>query len=280
MKFIGAHVSAQGGVDQAPLNAQKIGAKAFALFVKNQKQWEAKPLDPAVRGAFSANLLAGGFEPRHVLPHAGYLINLANPDPDAHARSTRSFIDEIQRCAELGLNRINIHPGSHLRKCTPEAGIENIARAVNQALAAVPGVTVVLENTAGQGGCLGASFDELAAIIARIDDNRRVGVCLDTAHLFASGIDLIGEPAYDAMMKQFSAKVGLRFLLGMHLNDTKVPLGKRVDRHALLGEGNLGWAVFQCIMRDLRLDDLPLILETPDEERWAEEIRRLYAFAS
>ena len=280
MKAIGAHVSAQGGVDQAPLNAKAIGAKAFALFVKNQKQWSARPLEPATIEAFAANMRACGYLPEHVLPHAGYLINLANPDPEAHARSVGSFIDELRRCAALGLDRLNLHPGSHLRKCTPAEAIGNVIRAVNRALAEAPGVSIVLENTAGQGGSLGASFDELAAILAGADDADRVGVCLDTAHLYAAGFDLASAAGYDRTMQEFGETIGFRFLRGMHLNDTRVPLGKRVDRHALLGEGNLGWPVFGRIVNDSRLDNVPLILETPDESRWAGEIARLYGLAS
>lgn len=277
MKWFGAHVSAQGGVDQAPLNARAIGAQAFALFVKNQKQWEARPLTPATCEAFAANMQACGFTADQVLPHAGYLINLANPDPEAHARSTASFIGELARCAELGLTRLNLHPGSHLKKISPAAGIANIVRAARQALAAVPGVSVIFENTAGQGGSLGATFEELAAILEGVGEADRVGVCLDTAHLYAAGFDLVAPGGYDAVMRQFDRSVGFRFLQGIHLNDTRVECGKRVDRHALLGEGRLGWPVFDQVARDARLDGIPIILETPDEARWAEEIRQLYA---
>jgi deoxyribonuclease-4 len=280
VKFVGAHVSAQGGVDQAPLNAAAIGATAFGLFVKNQKQWHARPLEPRVREAFAANMEQGGFSAAQVLPHAGYLINLANPNPDAWTRSTDSFINEMRRCADLGLDRLNIHPGSHLRQCSVEEAVANVARASNQALAEVEGVTIVFESTAGQGGSLGANFEELAAIIGLIDDQARVGICLDTAHMFAAGFDLIGEEAYQATLARFDELIGFGFLRGMHLNDTKIELGRRVDRHAPLGEGLLGWDLFRRIMNDPRLDGIPLILETPDETRWAEEIRQLYALAA
>ena len=280
MKWFGAHVSAQGGVDQAPLNARRIGAQAFALFVKNQKQWEARPLTSATREAFTANMQRSGFAADQVLPHAGYLINLANPNPDAWTRSTDSFINEMRRCADLGLDRLNIHPGSHLRQCSVEEAVANVARASNQALAEVEGVTIVFESTAGQGGSLGANFEELAAIIGLIDDQARVGICLDTAHMFAAGFDLIGEDAYQATLARFDELIGFGFLRGMHLNDTKIELGRRVDRHAPLGEGLLGWDLFRRIMNDPRLDGIPLILETPDETRWAEEIRQLYALAA
>ena len=276
MKRVGPHVSAQGGVDQAPLNAAALGSRAFGLFVKNQRQWHAPPLAAATCAAFAANLEAHGYRAGAILPHAGYLINLANPDHEAHARSTAALTEEMERCAALGLDRLNLHPGSHLRRIAPAAAIALVAQAVNRALAAVPGVTVVLENTAGQGACLGASFEELAAMIEQVDDRARVGVCLDTAHLFAAGFDLRTAAGYARVMERFERAIGWRHLRGMHLNDTRVALGARVDRHAPLGDGQLGWEPFSCIMRDPRLDELPLILETPDEERWSAEIERLY----
>jgi len=280
VKFVGAHVSAQGGVDQAPLNAAAIGATAFGLFVKNQKQWHAPEATAEQRARFGAAMATAGYTAAQVLPHAGYLINLANPNPDAWTRSTDSFINEMRRCADLGLDRLNIHPGSHLRQCSVEEAVANVARASNQALAEVEGVTIVFESTAGQGGSLGANFEELAAIIGLIDDQARVGICLDTAHMFAAGFDLIGEDAYQATLARFDELIGFGFLRGMHLNDTKIELGRRVDRHAPLGEGLLGWDLFRRIMNDPRLDGIPLILETPDETRWAEEIRQLYALAA
>lgn len=279
MKFVGPHVSTRGGVEQAPLNAARIGARAFGLFVKNQRQWRAPPPAAATRAAFAANLSAHGYHAGVVLPHAGYLINLASPDPGAHARSTAALADELRRCAALGLRCLNLHPGSHLRRITTEEAVQRVARAVDKALAEAPGVTVVLENTAGQGGCLGATLDELAAIIALVEDRERVGVCLDTAHLFAAGCDLRSPAGYEEVMATFDKTIGFPRLRGMHFNDTNVGVGSRVDRHAPLGEGHLGWATFARLMRDPRLDGLPLILETPDEARWPEEIRRLYELA-
>ncbi|MDD5705059.1 MAG: deoxyribonuclease IV [Kiritimatiellae bacterium] len=276
MKYVGPHVSTQGGVEQAPLNAAGIGAKAFGLFVKNQRQWQAPPTSPATCAAFAENMRANGYRAGVVLPHAGYLINLANPDPEAHARSTAALTDELRRCAALGLDRLNLHPGSHLKKITPAEAVKLVAQAINKALEEVSGVTVVLEGTAGQGGCLGANFEELAAMLALTRDRTRVGFCLDTAHLFGAGFDLRTPAAYARTMAQFDDIVGRQYLRGMHLNDTKVALGSRVDRHASLGDGQLGWETFALLMRDPRLDDLPLILETPDEDRWPEEIRRLY----
>ncbi len=276
MKCVGPHVSAQGGVDQAPLNAAGLGAKAFGLFVKNQRQWKAPPLAPATCAAFAANLAEHGYHAGVILPHAGYLINLANPDPAANERSTAALKDEMGRCDALGLKQLNLHPGSHLRRIEPDAAIRLVARAINSALAAVPGVSVVIENTAGQGANLGASFEELASMIAQVEDRARVGICLDTAHLFAAGFDLRTPAGYERVMEQFDRQVGMQHLRGMHLNDTKVALGSRLDRHASLGDGQLGWDPFACIMRDPRLENLPLILETPDDKRWRAEIERLY----
>jgi deoxyribonuclease-4 len=275
MKYLGPHVSAQGGVQEAPHNAASLGATAFGLFVKNQRQWQAPPCSEATRQAFAASLAATGFTPRQVLPHAGYLINLANPDDAKQQRSLDAFIDELARCAALGLTALNLHPGSHLRLLEPPAALARVAAAIDTALAATSGVTVVLENTAGQGGCLGSTFEELAAIVERVADSSRIGVCLDTAHCFAAGIDLRTPQAIDDALAHFDRVVGIRYLRGLHLNDTKVALGARVDRHASLGEGQLGWAPFEHLVNAPRLDDLPLILETPDEERWAAEIRRL-----
>ncbi len=279
MKFIGAHVSAQGGVDQAPLNAAAIGARAFGLFVKNQRQWEAKPLSIATRDAFAANLKQQDFDAAHILPHAGYLINLANPDPTAHARSVASLVNEMERCVELGLHLINLHPGSHLKQCSPAEGVANVVRATREVIAAVPGMVVVFENTAGQGGSLGANFEELAAIIAGVGQPERIGICLDTAHLYAAGFDIAAEGGYAAMMQQFDERVGMQYLRAMHLNDTKIECGRRVDRHAVLGAGHLGWETLTQVVRDPRTDAIPLILETPDEEGWAAEIARLYELA-
>ncbi len=292
MKYVGAHVSASGGVYNAPLNAMEIGAKAFALFTKNQRQWVAKPLDEKTIDLFKKNLALSGILPKHVLPHDSYLINLGHPEEEKLEKSRAAFIDELERCEQLGLDKLNFHPGSHLVKIPkkdPEyeeklAKAENdsldvVADSMNLAIEATPDseVKLVIENTAGQGSNLGYKFEHLAYIIKRIEEKSRVGVCLDTCHTFTGGYDLRTREAYDETMDAFGSIVGFEYLMGMHLNDSKPPLGSHVDRHHSLGKGEIGWGAFEFIMNDARMDDIPLILETIDETIWAEEIKALYA---
>ncbi|HET97440.1 MAG TPA: deoxyribonuclease IV [Desulfurivibrio alkaliphilus] len=277
MKYIGAHVSAAGGVQNAPLNAEAIGATAFALFTKNQRRWEAKPLAPAAIAAFRENLAAVGIAPEHVLPHDSYLINLGHPDPEGLAKSRDAFLDEMRRCEQLGLVMLNFHPGSHLRLISEEECLERVAASINWALERSRGVTAVIENTAGQGSNVGYRFEHLAAIIARVEDRSRVGVCLDTCHSLAAGYDLRSRAGCEAVFAEFDRVVGFSYLRGMHLNDAKAEFASKVDRHANLGQGRLGMEVFRYLMNDPRFDNIPLILETIDETKWAEEIRMLYA---
>ena len=279
MKFFGAHVSAAGGVENAPRNAGKIGATAFALFTKNQRQWSAAPLTAAQIGGFGAACAELGYVPAQILPHDSYLINLGHPEPEALAKSRGAFFDEMARCEALGLDRLNFHPGSHLNRIAPERSLDLVAESINLALDRTRGVTAVIENTAGQGSNLGSSFEQLADPIERVEDRSRVGVCIDTCHAFAAGYDLRTAEACDRTFAEFDRIVGFRYLRGMHLNDAMKPLGSRVDRHAPLGEGQIGTECFRYIARDARFDDMPLILETPDEERWPEEIALLKAFA-
>ncbi len=291
MKYVGAHVSASGGVYNAPLNAMKIGAKAFALFTKNQRQWVSKPLDEETISKFKENLKLSGILPKHVLPHDSYLINLGHPEIEKLEKSRDAFIDEIERCALLGLEKLNFHPGSHLVKLGKKelnreekiekaeyASLDIIAESMNLAIEATKnlGVKLVIENTAGQGSNLGYKFEHLGYIISKIDDKSRVGVCLDTCHTFTAGYDLRTREAYDATMSAFESIVGFEYLMGMHINDSKPPLGSHVDRHQSLGLGEIGWDAFDFIMNDTRMDDIPLILETINSEIWSEEIKSLY----
>ncbi len=275
MKYIGAHVSASGGVDNAPANATAIGANAFALFTKNQRQWSAPALTEAQITKFRDACQAGGFSPKQILPHDSYLINLGHPEEEPLSKSREAFLLEMQRCEALGLDRLNFHPGSHLRKISIEESLELVAESINLALNATTGVTAVIENTAGQGSNLGFAFHHLRYILDRVEDRSRVGVCLDTCHSFAAGYDLSSSGACDATFAEFSEEVGFEYLCGMHLNDALKPLGSHVDRHAPLGEGTIGLACFEYIMTDKRFDDIPLILETPDDSRWSEEIKML-----
>ena len=277
MKRIGAHVSAAGGVENAPLNAAEIGATAFAMFTKNQRQWQAKPLTQESIEAFRDNLAQVGIAPRFVLPHDSYLINLGHPEPAALIKSRAAFLDEMQRCEQLGLELLNFHPGSHLKKVSEEESLVLVAESINRALDSTRGVTAVIENTAGQGSNLGYRFEHLAMIIDRVEDKARVGVCLDTCHTFTAGYDLRSREACDRTFEEFAEIIGFDYLRGVHLNDSKPDLGARVDRHESLGKGKLGWEVFRYIMNDDRFDEIPMVLETIDDSLWPEEIRQLYA---
>ena len=279
MKYIGAHVSASGGVENAIKNAKDIGATAFALFTKNQRQWLAPQLTDQQIELFRNMMAEAGYAAAQILPHDSYLINLGHPEAEGLAKSRESFFEEMRRCELLGLDRLNFHPGSHLKKISEEESLTRIADSINMALERTHGVTAVIENTAGQGSNLGFRFEHLAYIIDRVEDKSRVGVCLDTCHTFAAGYDLRTREALDATFAEFERVVGFGYLQGMHLNDAMKPLGSRVDRHAPLGDGEIGWECFRYILGDKRFDDIPLILETPDEARWATEIETLKGFA-
>lgn len=278
MKYIGAHVSASGGVFNAPINATQIGAKAFALFTKNQRQWSAKALDNKTIDLWFKELEKSKIEPKHILPHDSYLINLGHPDIEAREKSIESFLDEVQRCEILTLDKLNFHPGSHLRKISEEECLDNIAQSLNKVIDKTSGVKLVIENTAGQGSNLGYKFEHLAYIIDKIEDKSRIGVCIDTCHMFTAGYDIRTREAYDKTWDEFSKIVGFEYLSGMHINDSKPELGSHVDRHDSLGCGKIGWDAFKFIMNDKRMDDIPLILETIDESIWAKEIETLYSF--
>ncbi len=277
MKYVGAHISASGGVENAPVNANEIGARAFAFFTKNQRQWSSPPLTQKSIDAFRNNCDKFGYKPYQILPHDSYLINLGNPDPEALEKSRSSFIDEMIRCEQLGLDRLNFHPGSHLGRISEEESLDLIAESVNIALSKTKGVIAVIENTAGQGSNLGYKFEHLKYIIDRITDKSRAGVCIDTCHAFTSGYDLSTAEGFEKVFAEFDRIIGFKYLKGMHLNESKKVLGSRVDRHDNLHQGELGDVVFGLIMNDPRFDDIPLILETPEETLWKEEIKYLYS---
>ena len=277
MKRVGAHVSAGGGVENAPLNAKAIGAKAFALFTKNQRQWKAKPLTDDNIDKFKENCKECGYLPEHVLPHDSYLINLGHPEKEGLEKSRDAFLDEMQRCEQLGLKLLNFHPGSHLKKIEEDACLKRIAESINIALDKTKGVSAIIENTAGQGTNMGFRFEHLATIIENVEDKDRVGVCLDTCHTFTAGYDLRTKKAFKATMDEFDKLVGFKYLSAMHLNDSKPDLGARVDRHQSIGKGKLGVDPFRFIMNDKRFDEIPMVLETIDDTIWAEEIKLLYS---
>lgn len=278
MKYIGAHVSAGGGVENAPLNAFEIGASAFALFTKNQRQWSSPPLTGKSIEAFRENCGKHGFLAEMILPHDSYLINLGHPEQEPLEKSREAFLDEMQRCEQLGLKLLNFHPGSHLQKIEVSKCLTTIAESINFVLERTKGVTAVIENTAGQGSNLGYVFEQVAEIISQVEDKSRVGVCIDTCHTFTAGYDLRVREEYDRTWSKFGDVIGFSYLRGMHLNDSKKELGSRVDRHDNVGKGLIGMELFKMIMQDERFNHIPIILETPDETLWAEEIKLLRTF--
>ena len=277
MKYIGAHVSASGGVENAPLNAHEIGAKAFALFTRNQRQWKSSPLTSRSIDLLKERCAAYGYLPSQILPHDSYLINLGHPEAEGLTKSREAFLDEMQRCEQLGLDRLNFHPGSHLNAFPIDDCLDRIAESINEALNQTSGVTAVIENTAGQGSNLGNEFWHLRYIIDKVEDKSRVGVCLDTCHTFTAGYNFLQD--YDQVFNAFEQEVGFSFLRGIHLNDSKKEVGSRVDRHDSIGQGYIGNAFFERLMKDTRFDNLPIILETPDETLWTKEIAWLRAIS-
>ena len=276
-KKIGAHVSATGGVENAPLNAQAIGATAFALFTRNQRQWKSAPLTEKSIALFKERCAEYGYAASDILPHDSYLINLGNPEAEGLEKSRTAFLDEMRRCEQLGLDRLNFHPGSHLKAMSEADCLARIAESINWTLEQTEGVTAVIENTAGQGTNLGYTFEQIAAIIDKVEDKSRVGVCLDTAHTLAAGYEIRTEEGFRETFAKFDEVIGFKYLRGMHLNDSKKELGTRVDRHDSVGKGVMGLTMFELLMNDARFDGIPLILETPDETLWAEEIKLLYS---
>lgn len=276
-KKIGAHVSATGGVENAPKNAHDIGAKAFALFTRNQRQWRSAPLSEKSIELFKQRCAEFSYTAGDILPHDSYLINLGHPETEGLEKSRMAFLDEMQRCEQLGLDRLNFHPGSHLNKMTESECLTRIAESINWALDKTSGVTAVIENTAGQGSNLGYTFEQIAEIIHQVEDKSRVGVCLDTAHTLASGYEIRTEEGFRDTFARFEEIIGFNYLRGMHINDSKKELATRVDRHDSVGKGVMGLKMFELLMNDSRFDGIPLILETPDESLWAEEIKLLYS---
>ena len=276
MKYIGAHVSIGGGVENAPLNAREIGAKAFAMFTKNQRQWYSKPLTTDNIKLFKKNMKKESYKPEHIMPHDGYLINLGHPEPEKLERSRTAFLDEMQRCEQLGLPYLNFHPGSHLGQFSEEACLKTVADSVNIALSRTQNVSAVIEITAGQGNNVGYKFEHLAFIIKHVKEKSRIGVCYDTCHAFTAGYDIRTKNTFEKTFSDFENTIGFHYLKGMHLNDSKKDLGTNVDRHESIGKGLIGLDAFRFLMNDKRFDDIPLILETPNSDIWADEIKLLY----
>ena len=270
MKYFGAHVSAAGGVENAPRNARAIGATAFALFTKNQRQWSAPALTAEQVAAFRAACDECGYAPAQILPHDSYLINLGHPDDEALEKSRRAFEEEMARCEALGLDRLNFHPGSHVRQGV-EAGVERIAEHLNAILRPEQSTTVLLETMAGKGSEVGGSFAELRAILDRVRLPEKLGVCLDTCHVHDAGYDICGD--LDGVLEEFDRVVGLERLRAVHLNDSKNPLGSRKDRHEKLGLGTIGLEALARVVNHPALRGLPFYLETPNDlDGYAREI--------
>jgi len=278
MKYVGAHVSASGGVENAPINANLIKAKAFALFTKNQRQWFSNPISKTSIKKFRENCEKFDYKPFQILPHDSYLINLGHPDETSLEKSRAAFLDEMLRCEQLGLDRLNFHPGSHLNLTSSEECLKRIAESINIVLDKTAGVTAVIENTSGQGTNLGNTFEQIRRIIDNVEDKSRVGVCIDTCHAFTSGYEVRTPEGFKSTFEKFSKIIGFKFLKGMHLNDSKKDFGTKVDRHNNIGMGFIGEETFIFLMNDERFDNIPLILETPEESLWEEEIKKLYSF--
>lgn len=276
-KYIGAHVSASGGVSNVFKNANKINARAIALFTKNQRRWDSKPLEEKEIQKFKKLMAESKISADHILPHNSYLQNLGNADIEKREKSLNSFIDEMERCNLLGLKYINIHPGSHLNQISVDECIKLIAESINIAHKKVPNIVVVLENTAGQGSNIGSNFSEIRKIIDLIEDKERIGVCLDTCHTLASGYELKDEEGYNKTFEEFENVIGFKYLRGIHLNDSKFDTGSRKDRHDSINKGVIGEEFFIRFMNDERFNNIPIILETVDDTIWKEEIEYLYS---
>lgn len=276
MKYIGAHVSATPSIGAAPAEAHSLGADAFAFNLIDPLRWNTPRYSDEDIQSFRSACEAYGYSSVQILPHSAFVVNLASPDSRKLNMSRATFVDEIRRCGQLGIDRLNFHPGSHLRQIAEGDALRRVSDSINYALDKTQGVTAVIENTAGQGSALGYSFEHLAAIIDGVEDKSRVGVCIDTCHATAAGYELGGE-SYDATWAAFDSIVGFKYLRGMHLNDAMRPAGSRIDRHASIGKGTLGSDFFSRLMGDVRFDGIPLILETPDPSVWKIEIDWLRA---
>lgn len=279
MKLVGAHVSVEKGVSNAPLNARAIGARSFALFTRNPSRWVSKAISDKEAEAFVRNCREYGYTPDMILPHDSYLINLGSPDPEKLEKSRTAFLDELRRCEQLGLTMLNFHPGSHMREISEEECLDRIAESLNLMLSQTSGVKAVIENTAGQGSNLGYTFAQIARIIDGVEDKSRVGVCVDTCHAHSAGYDMTTPEAYDRTWDEFGSVIGFEYLCGMHINDTAKAVGSKIDRHAPIGQGVLGEWFWRRLMEDPRMDNIPLILETTDVSLWPEEIRYLNGLA-
>lgn len=275
MRFIGPHVSIKENISFAVDRAAAIGATGFAIFTKNQRIWSAPPLSDESIESFRKKMAEKNYSPSAVLPHAGYLINPATPDEELRAKSLSLFCDEAERTVLLGLSTINIHPGAY-KEGDRKDGLRRSARMIDEVLSAVPEIRIAIENTTGSGTILGSTFEELDELLANVNCKERVGFTLDTAHLFGAGYDVKNKAT--VILDDFVTRFGKEKLFGMHLNDSKVPLSSKKDRHESIGEGLIGKEAFKAIIQHDATENIPLILETPNEERWPEEVKMLLEF--
>lgn len=281
-KRVGAHISAAGGVFNSFDNNSAVSGKAFACFLKSQRKWASPPLTDSDVSKFNEKALEFNFDRKFILPHGSYLINLANPDPEMRSKSFDNFIDDLQRCHRFGISLYNFHPGSTVGKCSVSQALDHISESINRAHSVVPDVIVVLETMAGQGNVVGSKFEELRDIIAKVQDKSRIGVCIDTCHIFSAGYDIRSKKAYDKTMEKFDSTVGFKYLKGVHLNDSKTGFNEGKDRHENIGKGKIGLNTFKYIMNDPRFDNIPMVLETPASESdsieiYSKEIELLYS---
>lgn len=281
-KRVGAHISAAGGTFKTFSNNADINGKAFACFLKSQRKWSSPPLADADVAKFNEKAIEFNFDKKFILPHGSYLINLANPDPDMRTKSFDNFIDDLQRCQRLGVSLYNFHPGSTVGKCSVAQSLDFIAESINRAHSIVPDIIVVLETMAGQGNVIGSKFEELRDIIGKISDKSRIGVCIDTCHIFSAGYDIRSKVAYEKTMEKFETIIGFKYLKGVHLNDSKTGFNEGKDRHENIGKGKIGLNTFRFIMNDPRFDNIPMVLETPasednSKEVYSKEIELLYS---
>jgi len=275
MPLLGAHVSTSGGVNKAPGNGKNLGCEAIQVFTRNQMQWRARPLSEQDIAAFREGLKECSIQA--TVSHDSYLINLGSHEPVTLQKSLDAFADEIERCERLGIPFLVFHPGAHVG-CGEAAGLQRIVGSLNAVLRQKPGykTQVLLENTAGQGTNLGYRFEHLAEILAKTEDPNRLGVCLDTCHLFAAGYDLRTLSTYEATFQEFDAIVGLGRVKAFHLNDSKKSLGSRVDRHENIGKGGLGLEPFRFLLNDPRFAEFPMLLETPGgDEAYRNDLKTL-----
>lgn len=278
MKYVGAHLSILKGIEKVPEYAKSIGADAFAIFLKNQRSWKLPKIDLKKIELFKKNLKKFNFHKRNILPHSIYLINLGSPEKDTRKNSYEAFLFELKQVENLELLYLNLHPGSGKGKQSKEKTMEYISNLINNALKKTKKAIVVLENTSGAGGQVGSNFEELFYIYKMIKDKKRIKFCLDTCHLFQSKYDLRSFKNYEKTFQEFEFFFKKKLIAGLHLNDSKAPFGKKIDRHEHIGKGQIGILPFKRIMNDERFEEMPLILETPWNGMWVEEIKLLKNF--